>query len=252
MNFKRGGNAIKQLGVGRSVLDELMDHPTARPINDPRKDIKDKYSHDYRVWINPHNQHCFNAMWCTEQDLIDWMNGTGSMVMGNNDEEKKKYWDLAAFEEEIEFGWSIYYHWKWFDQFTTDYNPHAHSNGYGISHQIQTPLKLNKKNPEETIKAMFVPYVAEMARDMEFRTWENIRREAEKEWYGIKRTLYCLGIGYMGACNTPEEIQNLNWVTGIIEAKAYYTGLLKTGRSFPDFAWLLKKKEDKYRKDKEL
>ena len=254
-HFVRGGNIIKKLGVGRSILDELMEHKIARPMNDPREKMEgeEKYSPDIAVWINPYNQTCFNAMWCDYQNLEDWMNGKGPMVKGDTDEEKKKYWDYAVAESEDteHIMWSILYHWRWFDSFVTDFDPHKHSQNYGISSTIKNPLKLNKKNPEETIKAMFVPYVAEMSKDMEYRKWCHIRQEAEKEWYGIKRTLYCLGIGTMAACNTPEEITNLSWVTGIVESKAYYLGLLKAGKTLPDFAWLSEKIYDKYKKDKD-
>lgn len=254
-HFVRGGNVIKKLGVGRSILDELMEHKIARPMNDPRKDLgeNEKYSLDIAVWINPHNQTCFNSMWCDYQNLQDWMEGKGPMVKGDNDFEKKKYWDYAVAEAEDteHMIWSILYHWKWFDSFVTDFDPHKHAASHGISSTIQNPLKINKKDPAETIKAMFVPYIAEMCKDMEYRSWSNIRHEAEKEWLGIKRTLYCLGIGYMAACNTPEEICNLSWVTGIVESKAYYLGLLKAGKPLPDFAWLSQKEQDKYKKDKE-
>ena len=173
----------------------------------------------------------------------------------DNDFEKQKYWDYAVAEAEDteHMMWSILYHWKWFDQFTTDFDPHKHAASFGISSVIKNPLKLNKKDPKETIKAMYAPYVAEMSRDMEYREWANIRHEAEKEWFGIRRTLYCLGIGYMGACNTPEDIENLNWIEGIVLSKAYYNGLVKyfPHKSLPDFAWLSQKEQDKYKKDKD-
>ncbi len=73
---------------------------------------------------------------------------------------------------------------------------------------------------------------------MEYRDWQNIRHEYEGLFHGVKRTLYCQGVGYMGASNTPEEIQNLNWVTDIVYAKALYKFYEQTGVPMPDFKWL--------------
>ena len=92
---------------------------------------------------------------------------------------------------------------------------------------------------------MLAPFVKEMARDLDQgREWQYIKREFDQEYYGIKRTLYCFGIGYMAACNTPEEICNLSWVNGLVEAKAYYLYLKgkeeKGEITLPDFEWLSK------------
>lgn len=250
MSFKRGQDPKKSMKIGKSVLDELKDHPICRSINDPRKDVKDPRNFD-QVWINPHNQFSFHSTWCTEDDLRDWMNGTGIMVRGNTPEEKKKYWDYAVFEGADDLGgsrWLIKYTWKWFDRFVTDFQPHNH-NGYGMSSQIKKPLKIkntrtrdiaeNARREEEIIIAMYAPYINEIVSDLEYRDWSNIRRECEKEFYGIKRTLYCLGVGYMAACNTPEDIRNLNWVTDIVYAKALYLYYKKIGMELPDFEWLV-------------
>jgi hypothetical protein len=76
------------------------------------------------------------------------------------------------------------------------------------------------------------------------REWQYIKREFDQGYYGVKRTLYCLGIGYMAACNTPEEISNLAWVNGVVESKAYYLHLLEKEKrgeiKLPDFEWLSK------------
>jgi len=249
MNFKRHDNPLRTLKIGKSVLDELIEHPICRSINDPRKDVDDPRNFD-RVWINPHQQFSFHSTWCTEQDLRDWMNGTGIMVRGNTPEEKKKYWDYAVFEGGDDFGgfrWLIKYTWKWFDKFVTDFQPHNHD-GYGLSTQIKKPLKIknprtrdrleNERREEEIIIAMYAPYINEIVSDLEYSEFKNIRYRLEKEFYGIKRTLYCLGVGYMAACNTPEDIRNLSWVTDIVYAKALYLHFKKIGMDLPDFEWL--------------
>lgn len=258
MKFNRNKPAIKQIGLGRTVFDELSDHPICRPINDPIKDHKpeDLRNPDIMVWINPHDQFSFNSSWCSIQDLEDWMNGTGIMIKGKNDEEKKKYWDYAVFEATRDpWGidhskWLVKYTWKWFDQFVTDFDPNNHKNGHGpIDMQIKEPLKLksnrtkdhlqNKIRTEEVIKAMLVPFVDYIVKELEYREWKHVRSEVENDLYGIKRTLYCLGYGYFGASNTPEEICNLKWVSDIIFGKGIYLWLKKQNYELlPDFEWL--------------
>jgi hypothetical protein len=174
------------------------------------------------------------------------------MVKGNTPEEQKKYWDYAVAEakDEDHIIWMIRHYYKWFDKMTTDFNPHSHQ-GYE-RRQIETPIKIKprvknweeeEKRQEEVIIKMLAPFVDEMKKDLDLgREWRYIKQEFENGYYGIKRTLYCLGIGYMGACNTPEEICNLSWVSDLVEAKAYYLYLKSREERgeiiTPDFKWL--------------
>lgn len=70
MNFERSKDPKRTLRIGKSVLDELKEHPICRSINDPMKDVEDPRNFD-KVWINPHEQFAFHSAWCTEQDLRD-------------------------------------------------------------------------------------------------------------------------------------------------------------------------------------
>jgi hypothetical protein len=257
MNFERGLDPKKQMRIGKSVFFYLKEHSVCRPMNDPTEGInsdKNLRDPDIKVWINPHDQFSFNAEWCSVQDLWDWMNGKGIMVKGKNPEEQKKFWDYACAEvaDEHHILWSIRYHFKWFEKMTTDFNPHKHQ-PYETGH-IVTPIKIrpkvkdhleNQKREEEVIIKMLAPFVNEMKKDLDQgREWQYIRKEFEEGYYGVKRTLYCLGIGYMAACNTPEDFCNLAWVNGVVEAKAYYLHLLEKEKrgevKLPDFEWLSK------------
>ena len=250
MKFQRGMNPKKALGIGKSVLDYLKEHPICNPMNDPENDVKDPRDPNLKVWINPHNQTCFNSAWCSPKDLQDWMMGTGIMVKGKNPTQKKKFWKYAVLEAEDNnhIMWSILYHYKDFEKFSTDFNPHNHK-GWGMETQIRKPIKM-RANPlrdsleekirqEKIIIDMFAPFVDEIYRELEYREWQNIRHSYDKEFYGVKRTLYCLGVGYFGACNTPEEIENLSWVTDIVYAKAYYKHMVERLKlEMPDFNFI--------------
>jgi hypothetical protein len=243
MNFERDNdNPLKTMRIGRTVFDELKDHPVCRSLNDPLEDINGKVVNprdpNIRVWINPCNQTCFSFGWCTEKNLRDWMNGTGIIVKGKTPEEKKKVWDYAVFEssDENHIYWSILHHWKWFKELKSDFNPHKFRRY--IADSLENPIKITKNNHKQVILDMYVPFIKEISEDIEYREWSNIRTEFNKNFYGVKRTLISLGVGTIGACNTPEEIENLSWIDDLIFAKAYYLYLVKTGVKLPDFEWL--------------
>ncbi len=255
MKFERGIDPKKQMRIGKTVFDYLKEHPVCKPMNDPldgRNSGIDPRDPDIKVWINPHDQFSFNSSWCSVEDLWDWMDGKGIMVKGDTEEEKKKYWDYAVAEatDEDHMIWAVRYHFKWFDKMTSDFNPHQHQ-GFERG-QIVSPIKIkarvknyeeDTKRQEDVIIKMLAPFVNEMASDLrQGREWQYIRKEFHDGYYGVKRTLYCLGIGYMAACNTPEEFCNLAWVNGVVEAKAYYLFLKdkeeKGEITLPDFKWL--------------
>lgn len=253
MNFKRGKDPKRALGLGRTVLDDLKKHPIAKPMNDPWNNVDLHKEPDASVWINPHDQYCFNAMWCTPEILEQWMEGKGPMVKGKNAEEKKKYWDYAKFiaEDKDHIKWYIMLTWKYFDRFTTEFNPHSHR-GFGMDRSIKKPIKIknmrtqdhleNKIRTQKVIIDMLAPYIDEIVDNLEYSEWQTVKNKMESEFYGVKRTLYCLGVGYMGACNTPAEIENLNWVLDIVWGKAAYKYLKKKGEELPDFEWLSNKR----------
>jgi hypothetical protein len=262
MTFNRSKPVTKQIGIGRTVFDDLKKHPICNPLNKPWDDhTPDELRNpDIKVWINPNNQFCFNSMWCSVEDLEQWMEGKGPMVKGRTPEEQAKYWEYAVFEETpiilgegystIEIRhvqWMIKYHWKWFDLMDTDFEPHNHSGSLG-NLKMKNPLSLTHVNSRDgklkmeahrkIITGMYAPYVKEIEKDLEWRDWDSMRHEMEKEFYGIKRTLYSMGIGYMGAVNTPEEIENLNWINGLVFAKGVYLFLKRMNYPMPDFEWL--------------
>lgn len=258
MNFKTG--------IGKQILEDLRQHKITKPMNSPWDAVQSGKSDGKSVWINPHNQFCFNAMHCSPEVILLWMEGKGPMVKGKTLEVKKKYWEYAIFEstdDPWEINHSTYlikYKWKWFERMTTDFNPHNHKGCRLCESEIRKPLKLranrtrdlleNKIRTEKAIIDMLAPYVDYIVKEFEYRKWQEIQREVENDLYGIKRTLYCLGYGYMGACNTPEEISNLSWVPGVVYAKGIYLWLKKQNYELlPDFEFLTHPDRDKWNWD---
>jgi hypothetical protein len=266
MKFERGKNIIRQIRVGNTIKEEVENfafningesHRFRLSINDPFKDMtRDQLlDPDQTFWVNPKHQDCLNYGAYTAEQLRSFMRGdlTCKIIKGKNKTQRQKYLHYLRFQstDKDHIAWSIKYYFKWFDKLETDYNPHNHYSMGMINTKIKKKLVLGatRKNSEEenirqerVILSMFAPYAGYIKSELEYRKYQDIKRECDKEFYGIKRTLYCLGVGYMGACNTPEEFLNLNWINDIIYSKGYYLFLKEKEErgeiELPDFAWL--------------
>lgn len=60
-------------------------------------------------------------------------------------------------------------------------------------------------------------------------------KKMHDELIGVKETLFMLGIGYYDACNTPQDIENLSFISDICIYKAAYLYYVKNGVEMPDF-----------------
>lgn len=237
MNFEKNKNPYKSLRIGRTVLDELKNHSICKYLNDPFENIEDPRDPNIKVWINPSDQTSFISNWCSEKDLRDWMEGKGIMVKGNTIEEKKRYWDYAISLNNDREIWFILYHWRWFKKLVSTFEIRNKKNNFYGSY-IFKKLKVNYKDPEKTILDVYVPFIKEIQDDLKHLDIYKIKRSYKDVFYGINRVLYCLGVGSLGACNTPETIENLSWVKDLIYARAYYLHLLEIKTKLPDFEWL--------------
>lgn len=190
-----------------------------------------------RLWLNPHNQRCFNFGWFTYQDFYDWLKGTGVIVKGGTQKVKDKFFEAATFEAEHRMGWAISYYKKHFGFIDETYYPKRKLNGYDLNDVVDKPLKITKTNHAEIIGKIFGD-ICNYYSEYDIEENQNISRRMEDELQGAKHTLYSLGVGYSGACNIPEEVINLNFAADICRYKAIYLYLLKTGVKIPDYDFL--------------
>ena len=266
MKFTRQGKIIKQLGIGPSVKAEFEDfgfmiggkkYKLHLAMNDPFKDLTLKQIEEpgRTFYINPEHQDCLNSGSFTAEELRKFMKGdmTSRFLKDKNKEQRKKYWNYLKFValDQKMMAWRLKHYFKWFDQMSTYYNPHEHAGFRADKIKNKLVLGANRRDEKEeklrqerVITSMFAPFVNEIKHEFEYREWNHIEYEYRGYFYGIKRTLYCMGVGYMGASNIPENIRNLNWLTDVVYGKAYYLflkdqeekGLLDI--KLPDFAWL--------------
>jgi hypothetical protein len=232
-------NFVKKiLSVTKTDLEKLKKEleavPVCRPIND-LKEAPRGTNGGVAMWLNPSNQKCFNFGWFCYQDFHDWAQGKGNIIKGKTDEEKKKFWDVAVFEEQHNMAWAIGWNKKYFDLIDETYHPEF-KKGYGYYSCINKPLKLKKGNEKEIIAKMF-GYVCRDYGDtcFELTSESHALRRMRDELIGVKETLFNLGIGYYGASNTPTEPENLSWIADICEYKAVYLSYIKNGIVLPDF-----------------
>lgn len=195
-----------------------------------------------KAWLNPNNQECFNSGNFTEEDFDDWLDGKGSIVKGRDDEEKAIVWEYATFKEEYYSSFTITSNYKFFYLVSTDYRPNYNTSVYGNGGKSFTPFVYDGKNQTEIISNIFANFVMSLKRDLlswdDERSYNRVRDEFRKETWGITKTLMLMGIGYCGASNTPESIENLSWFSGVVFGKAYYLALKEKGVKFPNFDFM--------------
>jgi hypothetical protein len=215
--------------VKSNIIDLLNSHQ--HPICIPMNELKLNKENDL-IWLNPNDQTSFNSGWYSEQDLIDWSNGIGNVIKGNDDREKMIFWQYANFIKEHKHGWMLLYSFKHFNLLDETYGNKALFEKY-----CENPLKITKSNKSEIISKLFGCVVKTIEMDI-YNDEINNKLVNEYLW-GIKYTLFNLGVGYIGASNTPEEINNLSWISDIAIAKAYYNYLIKQNVVMPDFKFIL-------------
>jgi len=220
------------------VREALKATKVCGAINDLREMKMD--NGETRLWLNPHNQKFFNFGWFTYQDFYDWTKGQGVIVKGKTQEEKDKFWEAAIFESEHDYGWAIGYHMKHFNCIDHTYWTKVKSTGYSLNTYVDVPLKITKSNHVEIISKVFGD-ICRYYSSTELTYNSFMGRKIDSEFQGSKNVLFMLGIGYYGACNTPEEPLNLSWVADICKYKAVYLYLLKNGVKIPDYDFI-----DKY------
>jgi len=234
-------NILKK--ITQTELDKVKEALQANPICRPMNDLKDtnKDNGEIRIWLNPHNQKCFNSGWFTYQDFYDWSNNTGKIVKGDTDEEKQKFIEVAVFEQTHDYGWSIFYNKGFFhlidETFHIELKP-----GYGMYRTAKNSLKITKTNHAEIIGKV-MGSICRYYMDLEITYNSNAQRKMHDELVGAKETLFMLGVGYYGANNLPEDPENLQWIADICMYKAVYLYYYKKyNGKLPDFDFVLKYK----------
>ena len=227
------------------LFKALKTNPVCQPMNGDLRECEldtDGGGKQVRIWLNPHNQKCFNFGWFVYQDFYDWIEGKGKIVKGKTDEEKQKFMEVAKFENEHYYAWSFGYYKKYFNLIDETYRPEFKKGYYNTV--IKTPLKITKTNHAEIIgKVMgdccrwYGDTTVEPTADS-----HHLRRMRD-ELDGIKKTLFLLGVGYYGAVNLPEEPENLSWISDICVYKAVYLYYVKNNVLLPDFDFVYSYKD---------
>jgi hypothetical protein len=226
----------------------IKESSVCKPMNDLNEsEINNKEGEsEVRIWLNPHNQKCFNFGWFTHEDYYDWLDGGGPIVKGTTDAEKRKFWEVAVFEVLHTSAWSIGYNKKHFHLIDETYH-RTITGDYGLNRYVQTPLKIakNKKNHEEIISKVFgdvCRYYGDTT--VEYKIGDRNYMRMEHELQGVKETLFMLGVGYYGASNLPEDPLNLSWIAEICKYKALYLYFIKNEIELPDFDFVYNYKEN--------
>jgi hypothetical protein len=214
------------------LKEKIQTSPVCSPMNQLTESEIQKGG-GVHIWLNPNNQRCFNYGWFEYQDYYDWLEGRGKIVKGKTDEEKQKFFEVAKFEKEHDYGWTVSSYKKYFPLIDDSYYP-KFKTGYSVERACDKPLKLTSKNHEEIISKVFGSICGYYS-DLKITCNSNAQKCMHSELVGAKETLFALGIGYYGANNTPEEILNLAWAADLCLYKAFYRYFEINNIPLPDF-----------------
>jgi len=242
MEFQRGTDVKKSLRVGESIFQKLRKHEICITMNTPDGTEIDRNGQG-QIWINPNNQTCFHSEWCTESDLDDWMNGTGIMVRGENQEEQAKFWEMANWVAKTDRAWSIGYNFKYFDLFDIESSQPAYVQRYdknpGLTHI--------KSKPQETLAKIYGRQVIVFSKELSYfmdepeefdKFFWRKQKEMNDVLWGVSQTMIMLGVGFSAACNTPCMIENHAWDKGLVISYGLYLYYKNKGMKFPDFKFI--------------
>ena len=236
-NFLKKFMSVTKTDI-QKLKKALKGNSVCRPMNNDLHESEldtDGNGVKVRIWLNPHNQKCFNWGWFEYQDFYDWLEGKGKIVKGKTDEEKKKFWDVAVFEQEHDMAWAIGYYKKYFDLIDETYRPKRKTN-FGGETDCLKPLKITKDNHKDIIAKVF-GNVCRWYSDttVEPESGSHAMNRMDNELIGVKETLFALGVGYYGAVNLPEDPENLAWIADICRYKTAYLYFIKNEIPLPDF-----------------
>jgi hypothetical protein len=223
-----------QLGMLNYHLGESK---ICKPMNELNEVVGSDGS--VRLWLNPNNQKCFNYGWYTYRDYNDWLDGKGAIVKGGTQEEKDKFFEAAVFEANHAYGWAFYYHIKHFDFIDETYKPKIKSGANTLYTATDKPLKITRTNHDEIISKVFGGICRYYSSVYDIENNAMMLKKMGDELQGAKETLWALGVGYSGACNLPEELQNLNFSSDICKYKAIYLNLKNSGVKLPDYDFII-------------
>ena len=222
------------------LKEDIRKHPVCRPMNSLEK-VENFLDGGKRIWLNPHDQTCFNFGWFTIKDYYDWMDGKGPIVKGETDDDKKKFWDVATFKSKYDnVAWAIISHEKDFDLIHDNYYPYSKRDG-GLVSRVNKPLKNTKNNHAEIISKTLGAICNKYNNDVMYFEPDlnsNFYIKIKSEMRGAVRVLYSLGVGYYGACNTPRDIENLSWISEICLYKIAYSYFILNEIELPDFEFV--------------
>lgn len=175
------------------------------------------------VFINPCIQEAHNIGRFTHEDVLEWVNGTGPIVKGDTLSEKEQYSLLVDNLLDEKCGYHALRGKKW--NSLLDYN--VLNPAIDLSDIYHTSLSA-------IIKSIFSYHASIISSKFEHESDQEIQEEWLNVSYGIIGTLKAMGIGYYGASNTPEELENLIWIRDVTYDIAKYRHLVQQGYKFSD------------------
>lgn len=181
------------------------------------KSDKTKYKISY--WLNPSNQDLVKSGMFTVEEIYEWMNEEDCRIV------PKENWELLKWRCQTTLNSTLYLEYK---DFPENVEPNHASRDVDYTY-ASTRSRQKRANAIKTFANHILwIYVDNCRNNMRLKNIQSpfgsgaIDDRTEERTFGIAEAMAIQGLGYMGACNTPKDIENTSWLRDILYIKAIF------------------------------
>jgi hypothetical protein len=179
----------------------------------PRWKSKEDTKYKVVYWLNPIDQKLINYGWYNVEELMKWVNEEDCSIV------PKENWELLKWKNKNSINSMLLL----FYEDLPKYEP-VHAGevvNYDVS--VNRARQSRAKTFDTLASHILWIYLDSMRSDIKFRgksITDQLNRETAERVFGIIESMAIQGLGYMGPCNTPKELENLCWLNDMLHHKA--------------------------------
>lgn len=194
---------------GKTSFRSPWSYLSLRPKWKTKEDTKYKVVY----WLNPVDQKLVNSGWYTVEELMKWVNEENcNIVPGEN-------WEILKWKNKSSINSMLLLFYRDLPR----YEP-THADVMKEHSLNYDKTKQSRKDIFDTLASHILYIYLDSMRDgIKFGgkcITDQISQQVAERIFGIIETMAIQGLGYMGPCNTPKEVENLCWLNDMLHYKA--------------------------------
>ena len=202
----------------REQYPNSMDTPWDYFALSPKETTDENTAYDFVFWLNPRHQQDLMFGWVTVEDLEDWINEKGRIIVGN--------WDSVKFECKSQPFYAFKYAYEEYN-----FHPTRHMRTWAKDQRFTG--KLLKTKLDNDMVEKIEGHIKWIIKDhINLKNYHQlgykpigeinfqIERHERDRIFGIFETLSYFGIGAFEAINSPKTRENFAWWTDLLESEA--------------------------------